>query len=113
MIETAEPDRFSTIPDGLGSPDKADQTKQIPVRLHIHDHAMMKAMLKKDKMSLQKFIGFCVRAYLDADPSFMKMIKNYRELELVPRDVREKHVLSHRERSSIFDELERAEKEGK
>jgi len=108
-----ETDRLSTIPDEAMQPDKADQTKQIPVRLHVHDHGVLKAMLKKDKMSLQKFIGFCVRAYLDADPSFMKVIKNYRELELVPRDVREKHVLSHRERSKIFDELELAQKEGK
>ena len=113
MSESVEPDRLSTIPDGLGAPKNKDPNKQVPVRLHANDHALLKVMLKKDQLSLQKFIGFCVRAYLDADPGFMKTIKNYRELELIPPDVREKHVLSHRERSKIFDELEQAQKEGK
>lgn len=108
-----EEERLSTIPDGLPEPDKKDQTKQIPVRLHVNDHALLKVMLKKDQMSLQKFIGYCVKGYLDADPMFMKMIKNYRELELIPENVREKHVLSHRQRSEIFDQIEKAQKEGK
>jgi hypothetical protein len=100
------PERPLTKPDIPKKPDKG-LTRQIPVRLHHHDHAMLKALLKKDSMSLQKFIGFCVRGYLDADPLMLKMIKNYRELEAVPRDIREKHILSHRERQNILDEIEK------
>jgi hypothetical protein len=102
-------DEMLTIPDG--EPPK-DQTKQAIVRLHKHDHVSMKVMLKKDKMSFQKFVAFCVRAYLDGDPQMLKMIKSYRELESVPRDFQEKHVLSSRERASILDEIEKGAASG-
>lgn len=104
-------DRLSTIPDNLKTPEKKDLIKQIPVRVHLHDHTMLTAMLKKDQMPLQKFIHYCITAYLDGDPMFLKTIKNYRELDTVPHHVKEKHILSHRERANIFDELERSQKE--
>lgn len=105
-------ERLSTIPRGFDKPKEKELLKQIPVRLHIHDHTMLMAMLKKDRMSLQKFISICVRAYLDGDPMMLKCVKNYRELEVVPREIKERHVLSHRERAHIFDELEKLQKEG-
>lgn len=98
-----------TIPEELRNEKPADPTKQAIVRLHQHDHSLLKVMLKKDKLSFQKLVGFCVRAYLDADPLLLKMIKTYRELEAIPQDVREKHVLSNRERQNILDEIEKGE----
>jgi arsenate reductase-like glutaredoxin family protein len=98
-----------TIPEELRHEKPTDPTKQAIVRLHQHDHALLKVVLKKDKMSFQKLVGFCVRAYLDADPLLLKMLKTYRELEAVPKDVREKHVLSNRERQNILDQIEKGE----
>ena len=100
-------DRLSTIPEDMRKPREKDVLKQIPVRLHVHDHALIKVMLKKDRMSLQKFIGYCVKGFLDGDPNMLRMIKSYRELEVIPRDVKDKHVLSHRERQHILDEIEK------
>lgn len=93
-----------TIPEGEI---KKEPSKQCIIRLHPSEHKLMKVMLKKDKMSFQKFITFCVRGYLDADPQLIQAIKSYRELENVPQDIQDKHVLSHRERQSILDEIER------
>jgi len=101
-------EQILTIPED----DKVvDNRKSTIIRLHKHDHTMMKVMLKKDKMSFQKFVFFCVRAFLDGDPDMIRMLKSYREMEKVPRDVQDKHVLSHRERTDIFRELEAAQKE--
>ncbi len=102
-------DRLLTIPPG-GSKRPRDPVKQIPVRVHVHDHTMLRVRLRQDSLTVQKFIGFCIQGYLDADPMMLRMLRNYRELELVPPGVREKHVLSSRERMGILDEIEAAEK---
>jgi hypothetical protein len=99
------PEEVLTIPAGAASPKRVDLLVQTPVRLHQHTHSVLKVMLKKDQLSLQKFIAFCVRAYLDADPHFIRFLKNYRQLDQVPTGTQEKHVLSHRERAKIFDEI--------
>ena len=100
-------DRLSTIPEDLRMPKEKEVLKQIPVRLHVHDHALIKVMLKKDRLSLQKFINYCVKGFLDGDPNMLRMIKSYRELEIIPKDVKDKHILSHRERQKILDEIEK------
>jgi len=101
-------DQLLTIPED----DKVvDARKSAIIRIHKHDHTMLKIMLKKDRMSFQKFVLFCVRAFLDGDPDMIRMLKSYREMEKVPRDVQDKHMLSHRERTDIFRELEAAQKE--
>ena len=102
-------DRLSTIPADLLRPRERELFKQTPVRLHRHDHAVLKIMLKKDRLSIQKFIGYCVKGYMDADPNMIRMLKIYRELDLIPGDVKDRHVLSHRERQSILDEIEKKE----
>ena len=86
---------------------REDIIKQVPLRVHAHDHAMLKIILKRDAMSIQKFMGLCIRAYLEGDPSMLGAIRTYRLLEAVPKDIREKHMLSQRERWSIFEEIEK------
>jgi len=107
------PENLSTIPDELAGEPIKEPLKQAIVRIHENDHRVLKVLLKKDRLSFQKLVNYCVRAYLDGDPYLLKVVKNYRELEAIPRDVKDKHVLSHRERSSLYDELEAAEKESK
>jgi hypothetical protein len=99
-----------TIPEGFDEKPTDDNSKQMLIRVHKHEHTMLKVLLKKDKLTYQRFAVYCVQAYLDGDPHFLKMLRTYRELDTVPQDVRDKHVLSQRERSAIFDELEREEK---
>lgn len=105
------PERESTRPPTR--PKGPEPIKQTPLRIHINDHRILVDLLKRDGMSIQKFMGYCVRAYIDAHPSMLKVIRDLRELDLVPKDIREKHVLSMRERMHIFDEIERSEKEEK
>jgi hypothetical protein len=100
-------DRLSTIPDDMRKPKEHEILKQTPIRMHVNDHRLLKVMLKKDHLSINKFMGYCVKAYMDGDPGMLCMLKNYRELDLVPQMVKDKHVLSHRERQSIMDEIER------
>ena len=109
MSDDIIPEQTLTIPIEYGK--KEEVLRQMVIRLHHHDQAMLKVMLKKDELSFQKFALFCVRAYLDGDPHLLKMLKIYRELEAVPQDIRDKHVLSHRERQDIYKELEKAQAE--
>lgn len=106
-----ETDRELTKPPER--PKEAGVIKQTPIRLHIHDHAMLMSLLKRDGMSLQKFMSYCVRGYLEAHPQMLKMLKDLRELDMVPKDVREKHMFSMRERMSLFDEIEKTGKDEK
>lgn len=106
--DTIAPDDLSTIPPEQRREEEPMQ--QCLVRVHKHDHQVLKALLKKDRLSFQKFVGYCVRGYLDADPYMLKFLKLSRQMDAIPADVRDKHILSHRERTQIYDELEELEK---
>lgn len=110
MKETLPASKISTIPDTERPPER-EILVQTPVRLHRHDMQMLKGVLKRDKLSLQKFIGYCVQGYLDADERILTTIKFYREMDLIPKNVREKHSLSQRERLRLFDEIENGGKD--
>jgi hypothetical protein len=100
------PERESTRPPGR--PKEPAVLKQTPIRMHVHDHAVLMGLLRQDGMNLQRFMGYCVRAYLDAHPYMLKVLRDMRELDMVPKDVQDKHVLSMRERMSLFDEIEKS-----
>jgi hypothetical protein len=101
-----EPDRMSTKPRSY-VPRPKIELHQVPIRIHPDDHKILMNLLKKDDMSYQKFISYCIKGYMDADPHMLKMVKTYREQDLIPRSAQEKHVMSHRERAAILDEIER------
>jgi hypothetical protein len=84
--------------------------KQLSVRMHPHEHTMLMALLKRDELSFQKLYTFIVSGYLNADPRVLSFIKEQRELERVPNDVRDNHTLSWRERSNLLDEIEQSKK---
>lgn len=48
----------------------------------------------------------CVEGFLRGDPSAMKIIKDWRALNSVPKDWKDRYSLSHRERDMILDEIE-------
>ena len=103
------PDRLSTIPEGIDEPKPKDELDQTLLRTHPHDKEVLKVLLKKDRLSMQKFWAYCVRGYLDADPYMLKFLKTSRQLDAIPKDVKDKHVLSHRERAAIYDQIEKEE----
>lgn len=84
--------------------------KQLSVRMHPHDHTMLMALLKRDDLSFQKLYTYIVNGYLNADPRVLSFLKEQRELEKVPKDIRDTHAISWRERNSLFDEIEKKEK---
>jgi len=103
-------DRELTIPD-KPTQEIAPGIKQLSVRMHSHEHSMLMAILKRDNMSFQKLYTYIVTGYLNADPRVLSFVKEMRELETVPKDIRDKHVLSWRERNKIFDEIASDKKE--
>lgn len=100
-----------TIPNEPSS--APDHSKQVLARLHEDDHRVLRVMLKRDKLSFQKFVALCVRGYLDADPYMLQFLRIARELDAIPEGVRDKYALSMRERNQLFEEIEQAQKEGK
>ena len=81
--------------------------KQLSVRMHPHEHTMLMALLKRDELSFQRLYTYIVSGYLNADPRILAYIREMRELERVPRELRDEHRLSWRERNNILDEIEK------
>lgn len=106
------PSDTCTIPEALRDIEKKVQVKPISViaRMHPRDHPIIKRILKKDRLTFQKFFDYCLGGYMSADPYFLRFLKFARQADAVPTEMRDNHVLSFRERSSIFDEIEREEK---
>lgn len=82
--------------------------QQIPFRLHINDHKALKKLLIDDGMKFQTFVSACVEAYLRGDPNIVKAVKDWKDLNTIPKDVRDRYSLSQRERKALLDELEEA-----
>lgn len=81
--------------------------KQLSVRMHPHEHTMLMALLKRDELSFQKLYNYIIAGYLNADPRILSFVKEQRELERVPKDVRDSKMLSWRERNNLLDEIEK------
>jgi hypothetical protein len=107
------PDETTTYPPELAKPKPKSDDKQKIFRIHPNDDAVMKVLLKKDRLSLQKFIAYCVRGYMDADPYMLKFLKLSRERDFLPSSSTDNGILSHRERKEIFDQLEALERQEK
>lgn len=109
MSDEIVPERLLTYPEEEEQGSSGDHNlKQVLVRMHRGDNESLRLLLKKDRMSLQKFFSLCVRGYMEADPFMLKMLKNYRKTDVSVHEAQNKHVLSHRERAAIFEEIERS-----
>jgi hypothetical protein len=78
---------------------------QMSVRLHINDRVVFRKLLDDVGMNFQEFFTACMEAFLRADPSALKIIKDWKDLNVIPREMRDKYMLSHRERDDIAKEL--------
>ncbi len=106
MSDESLPPEFSTRPPEDYTRRDPKLPHNIMVRLHQNDWDLLRVMLRRDGLSFQKFVSLVSKAYLEADPHLIKALRTYRELELIPKDSREKGVFSNRERAAIYDALE-------
>ena len=77
----------------------------ITFRLHMNDKLLLMKLLSDDNLTYQGFAESCMEAYLRGDPSIIKVIKDWRMLNEIPKDLQEKYTLSHRERAKILDDI--------
>lgn len=77
----------------------------ITFRLHMNDKLMMMKLLSDDNLSYQKFAEYCMLAYLNGDPSILKVLKDWKTMDEIPKDIQAKYTLSHRERDKILDDI--------
>jgi len=80
--------------------------RQIPYRMHANDKVLMHKLLRDEGVSFQTFTDACVQAFMRGDPAMMKVIQDWKELNLIPKDKLDLYTLSHRERQLIQRELE-------
>lgn len=90
--------------------EKERNIQQVPFRLHMNDHKLLKKLLGDDSLTFQGFVDICVQAYLKGDPTFLKMVKQWKELNTVPKEVQDRYTLSQRERQALLDEIGDADK---
>lgn len=77
----------------------------ITFRLHRNDKALLTKLLSDEKLSYQSFADACAQAYLRGDPAIIKVIKDWRTLNEIPKDLQDRYTLSHRERAKILDDI--------
>jgi hypothetical protein len=87
------------------------EPKQLSVRMHPQEHKLLMTLLKRDELSFQKLYTYIVNGYLNADPRIIAFVKEQRELERIPKDIRDRHVIPWRERNKLFDEIAEKGKE--
>ena len=104
------PSTRPTIPDVK---DKGGQNaKQMVIRLHVDEHRLLRAAAMKDGLSVNKLVRLCVQAYLDADKDMLKVLKYYREIDGISKDVRDDRLIAQRERNKLFEEIEKGKTDG-
>lgn len=75
-------------------------------RIHANDKVVFQKLLRDYDLNIQRFADACVQAIIRGDPAILQVIKDYKELQKVPKDDLKLYQLSHRERKDIFEELE-------
>lgn len=83
--------------------EKQRNIRQIPIRLHINDHKVLKSKVSLDGISIQCLVESCILAYLEGDQHIKDVAKEHRTINTVSK----KHVSwSEREQNKILNEIE-------
>lgn len=80
-------------------------SQAITFRMHPNDKLLLMKLLSDENLTYQSFADACMQAYLRADPSIMKVVKDWRMLNEIPKDLQAIYTLSHRERAKILDDI--------
>jgi hypothetical protein len=91
--------------------EKERNIQKINFRLHTNDKLLFTKYLEDANLTYQAFMDACMQAFLRGDPAIMKVIKDWRVLNEIPKEHLERYTLSHRERAEIAKELEQIESE--
>jgi hypothetical protein len=89
------------------------QIRQLNWRIHIDDLRIVKQLLADDELMFKSFADCCIHAYMRGDPLMLKMIKMWKELNLVDGQRKDLYTLSQRERSELLKQLEDMEEKDK
>lgn len=84
---------------------------KLAVRLHENDKRLLQKLLEDADITYQDFAEACVQAFLRGDPAALKIIKDWRLLNELPKEHLDRYTLSHRERDQIAKELETVRRE--
>lgn len=81
---------------------------QMPYRLHHNDRVLLKKLLRDDEMTFQSLVDAAVQAYLRGDPAMMRVMQDWKDLNILPEDVMKNGgaLLSRRERMELLKEIE-------
>jgi hypothetical protein len=68
---------------------------------------LLEKVLSDSDMTFQSFVDACVQALLRADPNMLKVLKDFKILKEVPKEVLGEFILSQRERTTLLEEFEK------
>jgi hypothetical protein len=91
-------------------PEKDKNLKQIPFRIHLNDFRMMQRILADDELKYQTFVDACVQAYIRNDPFIRHVVDDYKEYNVIPRQMKDRYTLSDREKMDLIKEIEESSK---
>ncbi len=89
----------------MSKPSKVLKSKRW--RANRADDVVLHKILADENCTFQGFVDACVQALLRADPNMMKVLKDFKMLAGVPKEVLGECVISQRERSSLLEEFEK------
>ena len=87
--------------------------KELPVyknkhfRINRADDVILDKILSDENVSFQMFMDSVIQAFMRGDPNIMKVLKDFKKLRELPKEVLEEYAISHRERTLLLDEFEK------
>lgn len=76
-------------------------------RINRADDIVLSKILDDEGVSFQAFVDACVQALLRADPNMLKVMKDFKMLKEIPKEVLVEYVISQRERANLLEEFEK------
>lgn len=90
--------------------EKEKLIKQMPYRIHLHEQALLKQLLHNDGVKFQQLIDAFVESYMRGDKEALHIVKVWKEMNIVPEELKDKYMMSARDRADIMKELEEGRK---
>ena len=92
------------------STEKERLIKQVPYRIHLHEKTLLMQLLSNDGLRFQQLMDALVESYMRGDKEALHIIKTWKDMNIVPDELKEQFMLSQRERADILAELEKEDK---
>lgn len=89
-----------------GSREKGQNLKGVLIRVHKNDYVIIKQMLVKDGAAFQHLTTACLEAYLRRDAEVLRILKDWKDANVIRKEDKNRFDFSDRERRAILDELD-------